>query len=72
MALARARRSESPFNYWPGFVDALSTLVLSIVFLLTVPLMRGRWSPRKARADEEAHEAMIQAEMDKLGLTASV
>ena len=36
MALARARRSESPFNYWPGFVDALSTLVLSIIFLLTV------------------------------------
>jgi chemotaxis protein MotB len=23
-------------NYWPGFVDALSTLVLSIIFLLTV------------------------------------
>src|ERR1700760_925906 len=36
MALARARRSESGFNYWPGFVDALSTLVLSIVFLLSV------------------------------------
>src|ERR1700749_2529284 len=36
MALARARRNESGFNYWPGFVDALSTLVLSIVFLLSV------------------------------------
>src|SRR5215470_6946103 len=35
MALARARR-ESGFNYWPGFVDALSTLVLGIVFLLSV------------------------------------
>jgi chemotaxis protein MotB len=23
-------------NYWPGFVDALSTLVLSIIFMLTV------------------------------------
>jgi chemotaxis protein MotB len=23
-------------NYWPGFVDALSTLILSIIFLLTV------------------------------------
>src|SRR6266496_4349681 len=39
MALARARRSESGLNYWPGFVDALSTLVLSIVFLLTVFLV---------------------------------
>src|ERR1700691_1936040 len=39
MALARARRSESAFNYWPGFVDALSTPVLSIVFLLSVFLV---------------------------------
>ncbi|MCL2715952.1 MAG: peptidoglycan -binding protein [Alphaproteobacteria bacterium] len=39
MALARARRNDGPFNYWPGFVDALSTLVLSIVFLLSVFLV---------------------------------
>src|SRR5580700_5810284 len=39
MALARARRSETGFNYWPGFVDALSTLVLSVVFLLSVFLV---------------------------------
>jgi chemotaxis protein MotB len=39
MALARTRRSETGFNYWPGFVDALSTLVLSIVFLLSVFLV---------------------------------
>lgn len=36
MALARARRSDSGMNYWPGFVDALSTLILGIIFLLTV------------------------------------
>jgi chemotaxis protein MotB len=35
MALSRARR-DSGMNYWPGFVDALSTLVLSVIFLLTV------------------------------------
>src|SRR4051794_22844701 len=35
MALARARR-DSGINYWPGFVDALSTLVLGIIFLLTI------------------------------------
>src|SRR5262249_50128902 len=35
MAIARARR-EGGLNYWPGFVDALSTLVLGIIFLLTV------------------------------------
>jgi chemotaxis protein MotB len=36
MALARIRHSESSMNYWPGFVDALSTLILSIIFLLSV------------------------------------
>jgi chemotaxis protein MotB len=36
MALARRARGESGMNYWPGFVDALSTLILSIIFLLSV------------------------------------
>jgi chemotaxis protein MotB len=36
MALARTRRGDSGMNYWPGFVDALSTLILGIIFLLTV------------------------------------
>src|SRR5271169_5084319 len=36
MTLARIRRGESGMNYWPGFVDALSTLILGIIFLLTV------------------------------------
>lgn len=35
MAIARNRR-ERTVDYWPGFVDALSTLVLGIIFLLTV------------------------------------
>jgi chemotaxis protein MotB len=35
VALARGRRDRG-IDYWPGFVDALSTLVLGIIFLLTV------------------------------------
>ena len=35
MSLARRSR-DSGMNYWPGFVDALSTLLLGIIFLLTV------------------------------------
>src|SRR5258708_40059920 len=35
MALARGRRDRG-VDYWPGFVDALSTLILGIIFLLTV------------------------------------
>jgi chemotaxis protein MotB len=36
MGLARNRRRERTVDYWPGFVDALSTLLMSIMFLLTV------------------------------------
>jgi chemotaxis protein MotB len=36
MALGRSRRGAEGMNYWPGFVDALSTLILSIIFILTV------------------------------------
>ncbi|HEV7321725.1 MAG TPA: peptidoglycan -binding protein [Ensifer sp.] len=36
MALARKGRTQRTVDYWPGFVDALSTLLLSIMFLLTV------------------------------------
>ncbi len=35
MATARYRRDRG-VDYWPGFVDALSTLVLATIFLLTV------------------------------------
>ena len=36
MALSRSRRSGRGFDYWPGFVDALSTMLLVMIFLLSV------------------------------------
>ncbi|WP_337270286.1 peptidoglycan -binding protein [Oryzifoliimicrobium ureilyticus] len=36
MALSRNRRRERGIDYWPGFVDALSTLLIAVMFLLTV------------------------------------
>lgn len=36
MALAKNRHRNRGVDYWPGFVDALSTLLLAIMFLLTV------------------------------------
>lgn len=36
MALARNRRGDRGVDFWPGFVDALSTLLLAIMFLLSV------------------------------------
>ncbi|MEM9106599.1 MAG: peptidoglycan -binding protein [Pseudomonadota bacterium] len=36
MALARNRRGDRGMDFWPGFVDALSTILLAIMFLLSV------------------------------------
>jgi chemotaxis protein MotB len=58
MALARGRRSESGFNYWPGFVDALSTLVLSIVFLLTVFLVVQFFLSQEVTGKDKALEQL--------------
>jgi len=58
MALARARRSESGLNYWPGFVDALSTLVLSIVFLLSVFLVVQFFLSQEVTGKDKALEEL--------------
>src|ERR1700728_1458943 len=58
MAPARARRSESAFNYWPGFVDALSTLVLSIVFLLSVFLVVQFFLSQEVSGKDKALEQL--------------
>jgi chemotaxis protein MotB len=36
MALARGRRQQYSTNYWPGFVDMLSTLLLVVIFLMSM------------------------------------
>jgi chemotaxis protein MotB len=36
MSLARARRGRYQANYWPGFVDMLSTLLLVVTFLMAL------------------------------------
>src|ERR1700712_2295290 len=58
MALARGRRSSSEFNYWPGFVDALSTLVLAVVFLLTVFLVVQFVLSQEVTGKDKALEAL--------------
>lgn len=37
-----------------------------VVFIPLILLMAGRWSPRRAREDAEAHERLVQEEMAKL------
>src|SRR5258708_39443294 len=58
MALARARRRETGLNYWPGFVDALSTLVLSFVFLLSVFLVVQFFLSQEVTGKDKALEEL--------------
>jgi MFS family permease len=42
-----------------------------VFFLLSIPLLRGRWRPKDARRDEEEHNAMVDAELAKLEASAA-
>ena len=52
MALAR-KRIES-VNYWPGFVDALSTMLLVIIFLLSVFMLAQFFLSREVTGKDTA------------------
>ncbi len=53
MPLSRGRRYE-PVNYWPGFVDALSTMLLIIIFLLSVFMLAQFFLSREVTGKDEA------------------
>lgn len=59
MALGRSRRGGGTgLNYWPGFVDALSTLVLAIVFLLSVFLVVQFYLSQEVSGKDRALERL--------------
>jgi chemotaxis protein MotB len=64
MALPRTRR-DSGMNYWPGFVDALSTLILSIIFLLTV-FMVAQFFLSQEVAGKDTALARLNAQISRL------
>src|ERR1700677_1431731 len=53
MPLSRGRRYE-PVNYWPGFVDALSTMLLVIIFLLSVFMLSQFFLSREVSGKDTA------------------
>src|SRR5579872_3598777 len=64
MALSRTRR-DNGMNYWPGFVDALSTLILSIIFLLTV-FMVAQFFLSQEVAGKDTALARLNAQISRL------
>jgi chemotaxis protein MotB len=64
MALSRNRR-DSGMNYWPGFVDALSTLVLGVVFLLTIFVVVQFFLSQEVTGKDTAL-AQLNAKLSKL------
>jgi chemotaxis protein MotB len=52
-------------NYWPGFVDALSTLVLSVIFLLTV-FMVAQFFLSQEVAGKDTALARLNAQIARL------
>src|SRR5271156_4007775 len=64
MALARSRR-DNGMNYWPGFVDALSTLILSVIFLLTV-FMVAQFFLSQEVAGKDTALARLNAQISRL------
>src|SRR6478735_3678947 len=54
MALTRSRRRSEGINYWPGFVDALSTLLLSIIFILSIFVLGQFFLSQEVTGKDEA------------------
>jgi chemotaxis protein MotB len=48
MALSRSRRQNRSVDYWPGFVDALSTLLLVVTFLMVLFMVAQYFVAREA------------------------
>lgn len=65
MALARNRRQPRHIDYWPGFVDALTTLLLAIMFLLTVFVLAQFLLSREV-SDKDSVLARLNSQIQEL------
>jgi chemotaxis protein MotB len=65
MALARRRTGRGGMDYWPGFVDALSTLLLVVIFFLTV-FMLGQFFVGRAADEKDQTITKLNAQLAEL------
>ncbi|MDQ0391215.1 peptidoglycan -binding protein [Labrys monachus] len=54
MPPSRSRRRSEGINYWPGFVDALSTLLLSIIMILSIFVLGQFFLSQEVSGKDEA------------------
>jgi len=66
MALSRSRRGERGIDYWPGFVDALSTFLLAIIFMLSVFMLAQYFLSREIAGKDETM-VRLQRQIAELG-----
>ena len=65
MALGRSRRAARGFDYWPGFVDALSVMLLTMIFLLSVFMLAQFFLSRDISGKDNAL-AKLNRQIDEL------
>ena len=58
----RARARMRPIDYWPGFVDALSTMLLVIIFLLSVFMLAQFFLAREVTGKDTALTKLNRAD----------
>ena len=65
MALASRRLRQGSADYWPGFVDAMATLLLVIIFLLSIFMLAQFYLSQAITGRDEALQSM-QAQIAQL------
>ena len=58
LAASRLRRRGSRADYWPGFVDLMSTLLLVMIFLLVVYMLAQYFLQRSLSEETEARDSL--------------
>jgi len=65
MSLARARRGRFTANYWPGFVDMLSTLLLVVTFLMEL-FMLSNFVVTQATSSKDTMLSRLNRQLSEL------
>ncbi len=71
MAISRSRRRPAGVDYWPGFVDALSTLLLTVTFLMVLFMVAQYFAAQEA-SGKDTLLAKLQRQIAQLATQLSL